>query len=71
LIRLAELEQARRRKALDRAKVRFNTKKFNELKFKNDVHLNKDNKAKEIALADRKDKEAARIKKFRSGGGWW
>jgi hypothetical protein len=71
LIRLAELEQARRRKALDRAKVRFNTKKFNELKFKNDVHLNKDNKAKEIALADRKDKEAARVKKLSSGGGWW
>ncbi|GAA6002668.1 hypothetical protein JCM5350_003157, partial [Sporobolomyces pararoseus] len=69
LIRLAELENARRRKALEHAKVKFNTKKFNELKFKNDIHLNKDNKAKEIALADRKNVDAAKVKKV--GGDFW
>ncbi|GAA5890839.1 hypothetical protein JCM16303_006672, partial [Sporobolomyces ruberrimus] len=69
VIRLAEIEKARRRKALEHAKVRFNTKKFNELKFKNRVHLNKDSKAKELALADRKNLDAEKIK--RVGGGWW
>ncbi|GAA5918022.1 uncharacterized protein JCM6883_003285, partial [Sporobolomyces salmoneus] len=50
ILKLVALENARRRKALNRARVKFNTKKFNELKFKNNVHLNKDNKAKVVAL---------------------
>ncbi|GAA5917711.1 uncharacterized protein JCM6883_003084, partial [Sporobolomyces salmoneus] len=62
---------ARRRKALNRARVKFNTKKFNELKFKNNVHLNKDNKAKVVALKDRKNIAAAKLRKVGGFGGIW
>ncbi|GAA5903538.1 uncharacterized protein JCM6883_005034 [Sporobolomyces salmoneus] len=69
ILKLVALENARRRKALNRARVKFNTKKFNELKFKNDVHLNKDNKAKVVALKDRKDLATAKLSKI--GGGFF
>lgn len=64
---LAKVEAARRRKALEHAKVRFNTKKFNELKFKNRLHINKDDKAKEVVAKDRKNID--KVKKV--GSGFW
>ncbi|GAA5973035.1 hypothetical protein JCM3765_003553 [Sporobolomyces pararoseus] len=70
LLRLAELETARRRKALDLAKVRFNTKNFNDLEFDNNVHLNRDDNAKEIALADGKNLNLDRINKV-GGNDFW
>ncbi|GAA5903557.1 uncharacterized protein JCM6883_005041 [Sporobolomyces salmoneus] len=69
ILKLVALENARRRKALNRARVKFNTKKFNELKFKNDVHLNKDNKAEVVALKDRKNLAEAKSSKI--GGGFF
>ncbi|GAA5917736.1 uncharacterized protein JCM6883_003520, partial [Sporobolomyces salmoneus] len=69
ILKLVALENARRRKALNRARVKFNTRKFNELKFKNDVHLNKDNKAKVVALKDRKNLAEAKLSKV--GGGFF
>jgi len=60
LVKLAEVEAARRRKALEHAKVKFNTKKFNELKFKNRLHINEDDKDKAIIAKDRKNVDKVR-----------
>ncbi|GAA5917165.1 uncharacterized protein JCM6883_004819, partial [Sporobolomyces salmoneus] len=69
ILKLVALENARRRKALNRTRVKFNTKKFNELKFKNNSNLKKDNKAKVVALKDRKNIAAAKLRKV--GGGFF
>jgi len=67
LAKIAEVEAARRRKALEHAKVKFNTKKFNELKFKNKLHINKSDKDKAIIAKDRKNID--KLKK--SGSDFW
>jgi hypothetical protein len=69
LARIAQDEAFRRRQALDRAKVHFNTKDFNDFDFDNDVHLDQDNSAKAINLADNKDLDSARLRKSNEDGG--
>ncbi|GAA6064171.1 hypothetical protein JCM10212_002993, partial [Sporobolomyces blumeae] len=67
LAKLAELENARRRKALAHNAVRLNTKNFNEVKFRNNVHKHAANKAKAIAANDLRNIHA--LKKARVGTG--